>query len=133
MSIQGDDRGPLGYAKRIDLNTLGDTFIPVPQSTFLPRHVVVTNPSTTLAASASTVGLYTGAGATGVTIVTPSVSTTLTSAAVFADKTIAAATAVITPTWNSTEGCYGVYARVAVVHGAAATLDMYVYGDQLLP
>lgn len=133
MSIQGNDRGPLGYAKKIDLNTLGDTFIPVPQGSFLPRNITVTNPSTTLAASVSTVGLYTGAGATGVTIVTPSVSTTLTSAAVFADKTIAAATAVITPTWNSTKGCYGVYARVAVVHGAAATLDMYVYGDPLVP
>lgn len=133
MSIQGDSRGPLGYAKKIDLNTLGDTFIPVPQGSFLPRNITVTNPSTTLAASASTVGLYTGAGATGVTIVTPSVSTSLTSAAVFADKTIAASTAVITPTWNSEEGCYGVYARVAVVHGSAATLDMYVYGDTLVP
>lgn len=133
MSIQGDARGPLGIALRIDLNTVGDTFIPTPTGKFLLRNVTVTNPSTTLAASASTVGLYTAAAAGGTVLVTPSVSTTLTSAAVFADKTIAAATAVITPAWNSTAGSYGIYARVAVVHGTAATLDMYVFGDTLVP
>lgn len=135
MSIQGDARGPLGIALRIDLKTLGSTFIPTPTGKFILRNVTVTNPSTTLAGSASTIGLYTGTGATGTTLVTPSVSTTLTSAAVFADKTIAAATAVITPAWNAAAGAYGVYAHVAVVDGGspAATLDMYLFGDTLVP
>ncbi len=133
MSINGSSRGPLGIALRIDLNTVGDTFIPLPTGKFILRNVTVTNPSTTLAASESTVGLYTAASAGGTAIVTPSVSTTLTSSAVFADKTIAAATAVFTPAWNATAGTYGVYARVAVVHGTAATLDMYLFGDTLVP
>ena len=133
MSIQGDARGPLGIALRIDLNAVGDTFIPTPTGKFILRNVTVTNPSATLAGSASTIGLYTGAGATGTTVVTPSVSTTLTSSAVFADKTIAAATAVLTPAYNAAAQAWGIYARVAVVHGTAATLDMYLFGDTLVP
>lgn len=131
MSIQGDSRGPLGSAISINLNSVADTFIPLPVGKYIPRNITVTNTSTTLAASSSTIGLYTGAGATGTTIVTPSVSTTLTGATVFADKTIAAATTVFTPTYDATEGAYGVYARVAVVHGSAATLDMHIFGDAI--
>ena len=131
MSIKGDSRGPIGIAFKVDLNTVGDTFITCPVGSFIARNIVVTNPSVTLAASPSTIGLYTAPAAGGTVIVTPSVSTTLTSAAVFADKTIAAATAVITPVKDTTTGKYGVYARVAIAHGSAATLDLFVFGDAI--
>lgn len=129
MSLQGNSRGPLGSAFSVNLNAVGDTFVPVNVGKFLLRNFTVTNPSTTLAASAATVGGYTAAGATGVTLVTPAVVTTLTSAAVFKDQTVAASTAVITPTYNSETGQYGVYVRVGVVHGTAATCDVHLFGD----
>lgn len=131
MSIKGDSRGPIASALSVNLNSVGDTFVPVNVGKFLARNISVANPSTTLAASASTVGVYTGPGATGTTVVTPSVSTTLTGATVFADKTIAAATTVLTPVWDSTAKAYGIYVRVAVVHGTAATLDLYIFGDAI--
>jgi len=129
MSIKGDSRGPIGSAFKVNLNSVGDTFIQLPVGKFIPRNVVVTNASVTLAGSASTIGLYTAASAGGTAIVTPSVSTSLTSSTVFADKTIAAATTVFTPAYDSTTGKWGAYVRVAVVHGSAATVDLHVYGD----
>jgi hypothetical protein len=129
MSIQGDSRGPIGSAFSVDLNAVADTFVPTPSGPFILRNFTVTNASTTLAASSMTIGGYTGAAATGVTLVTPATATTLTSASVFKDQTVAASTAVITPTYNTTAGKYGVYVRVAVVHGSAATADVYLYGD----
>ena len=131
MSIQGDSRGPLGSAITVNLNAVGDTFVPIPCKQFIPRNITVTNASVTLSGSASTIGVYTAASAGGTAIVTPSVSTTLTSSTVFADKTIAAATTVFTPAYDSTAKAGGVYVRVAVVHGTAATLDLYIFGDAI--
>jgi hypothetical protein len=131
MSIQGDSRGPLGSAITVNLNAVGDTFVPIPCKQFIPRNITVTNASVTLAGSASTIGVYTAPSAGGTAIVTPSVSTTLTSSTVFADKTIAAATTVFTPAYDSTAKAWGVYVRVALVHGTAATLDLYIFGDAI--
>ena len=63
MSIQGDSRGPLGSAITVNLNAVGDTFVPIPCKQFIPRNITVTNASVTLAGSASTIGVYTAAAA----------------------------------------------------------------------
>lgn len=131
MSMQGDSRGPLGSAIGVNLNSVADTFIKLNVGKYVPRNVTVTNASTTLGASASTLGLYTAASAGGTAIVTPSTSTTLTSSTVFADKTIAAATTVFSPTYDATQKAWGVYVRVAIVHGSAATCDVHVFGDAI--
>lgn len=131
MSIQGDSRGPLGSALSIDLNTVGDTFIPINNASYIPRTVTLTNVSTTMAGSSCQVALYTGPGGTGTAIVAAAVITSLTGATVLSDRTIAAATTVFTPVYDSTADRYGIYARVTVAHGAAATCDMHVFGDTL--
>jgi len=131
MSMQGDSRGPLGSAISINLNAVGDTFVEVPAGKYIPRNITLTNASVTLAGSAATVGVYTGAGATGTTIVTPAVVTTLTTPVLFNDRTIAASTTVFTPTYDATRKKYGVYFRVAIAHGSAATLDGFIFGDAI--
>jgi len=132
MSIQGDSRGPLGSAISIDLGTIGDTFVPIPVGKFIPRNITATNASATLAASTAQLALYTGAAASGTAIVAPAVLTSLTASTLFSDRTIVAgavATTVFTPTYNATEGAYGIYARVTVAGTAGTTCDLHVFGD----
>lgn len=129
MSLQGNSRGPLGSAIGVNLNAVGDTFIPLNVGKYIPRNVTITNVSTSLAASSATIGMYTAASAGGTAIVTPATATTLTGPTVFKDGTIAAATTVFTPTYNSTTKTYGVYVRVGVAHGSAATCDVHLFGD----
>jgi len=131
MSIQGDSRGPLGSAISIDLGTIGDTFIPIPVGSFIPRNITATNASATLAASTAQLAVYTGAAASGTAIVAAAVLTSLTTPVLFSDRTIAVATTVFTPTYNSTEGAYGVYVRITVAGTAGTTCDLHIFGDAI--
>lgn len=78
--------------------------------------VTVTDASTSLAASIATLGLFTGAGGTGTTLVTLALLTTLTAAAKFADMTLAVTTDYQTS--NS------VFIRCGTAHGVAATVTI---------
>lgn len=129
MSIQGDSRGPLGSAISIDLGTIGDTFVPIPVGRFIPRNITATNASGTLAASTAQLAVYTGPAASGTAIVAAAVLTSLTTSVLFSDRTIAAATTVFTPVYNSTEGAYGVYVRITVAGTAGTTCDLHIFGD----
>lgn len=129
MSIQGDSRGPLGSAIGIDLGTVGDTFIALPVGKYIPRFVTATNPSATLAASTAQLALYTGSAASGTAVVAAAVLTSLTGSTVLSNRTIAAATTVFEPAYDSTLGKYGIYARVTVAGTAGTTCDLHVYGD----
>ena len=131
MSIQGDSRGPLGSAIGIDLATVGDTFVPIPVGKYIPRNITATNASSTLAASAAQLAVYTGSAASGTAIVSAAVLTSLTTSVLFSDRTIAAATTVFTPTYDSTEGAYGVYVRITVAGAAGTTCDVHIYGDSV--
>ena len=131
MSIQGNSRGPLGSAISVNLNAVGDTFVKLPVGKYIPRNITITNASTSLGASAAQLAVYTGAAASGTAISAAAVATSLTSSTVFADRTIAAATTVFTPTYDATQKDYGVYVRVTVAHGSAATLDLYIFGDAI--
>lgn len=131
MSIRSDGRGALGVAFSVDLNAVGDTFVPINCKKFLVRNFTLTNASTTLAGSAAEIGAYTAASAGGTEIVTAAPVTTLTASNITKDQTVAAAAVALTPTYDSTAGKWGLYVRVDVVHGSAATLDAFIFGDVL--
>ena len=129
MSLQGNSRGPLGSAIGVKLDTLGDTFVRLPVGQYIPRNITATNANVTLAASTAQIAVYTAAAAGGTNIVAAAVLTTLTGPTVFADRTIATATTVFTPTYNSTQKAYGVYVRVTVAGAAGQTCDVHIFGD----
>lgn len=131
MSIRSDGRGALGVAFSVNLNSVGDTFVPINCKKFLVRNFTLTNASTTLAASTAEIGAYTAASAGGTEIVTPATITTLTASNITKDQTVAAAAVALTPAYDSTAGKWGLYVRVDVAHGSAATLDAFIFGDVL--
>ena len=133
MSTNGDSRGPIGRAT-IKLDAIGDTFIPLPVGSFIPRNITATNANVTLAASTAQLAVYTGAGATGTAIVAAALLTSLTTPVLFSDRTIAVATTVFTPakdTSTTGSGKYGVYARVTVAGAAGQTCDLLIFGDAI--
>ena len=123
MSALPDLTGPTAYKVSIDLNTVGDTAVTIPNGArkWALRRTAVTNASTSLGASAAQLGVYTAAAAGGVALVAPAVLTSLTGATIISDRTnVAVSTTVST-----------VYVRVTVAHGSAATADIYFYADVL--
>ena len=128
MPMLGESPGFTTQPVVVDLNTVGDTFVPVPFDGYIVRRMVIFGVSTTLAASSTTVGAYTAAAAGGSLISTPATKTGLTAFNKFLDCTIAspATTDILTPTAytpaNGGPTQYGLYVRVGVVHGSAATL-----------
>lgn len=121
MSSQRDFIGPIGSAQAVNLNAVGDTPVVLPNGArrYIITDIVVTNASVSLGSSASTLGAFTLPGGAGVTIVTPAVLTTLTTALTFNRRTIANTVTLIDGT---------IQIRVGVVHGSAATCDVYMYG-----
>lgn len=123
MPLRGESPGPTTSPVTVDLNSVADTFVPVQSSKFIVRRMTIYGATVTLAASSMTIGAYTGAAASGTTLVTPATATGLTAVTKFNDRTIAASADYVTPTSATVNGqvVYGIYVRVAVVHGAAAT------------
>jgi hypothetical protein len=78
--------------------------------------VMVTEASTTLVASPATLGVFTGAGGTGTTLVALATLTTLITAPVFVDMTLAVTTSY------QTSG--SVFIRCGTAHGSAATVSV---------
>lgn len=75
--------------------------------------------------SSCTVGVFTGAGGTGNTLVS-NASVTLTTAGVtYFDATLAASAT------SSVQTSPVIYVRVGTAQGAAATADVYIYGDPI--
>jgi len=118
------DASLLGSATGVNLNSAGsDTAIPIAASKYIVRRVVVTNASTSLAVSAATLGLFTGAGGTGTTVVTPAILTALTSATKFLDQTLALTADTLTAAT--------LFIRNVLAHGSSATVDVAIFGDIL--
>ena len=130
MPLLGESPGPTTQPTTIDLNTVGDTFIAVPFATYIARRMTVYGASTTLAASLATIGAYTAPAAGGSLISTPATKTGLTTAAKWLDCTIASpsTTDTLTPTaYTPVTGGqtqYGLFVRVGVAHGSAATVKV---------
>lgn len=121
MSSTRDFIGPIGFASGVNLNSVADTAITLPNGArnYIITDMIVTNASATLAGSSATVGLYSAASAGGEALVTPATATALTSASKFVKRTIAQDDLVNAGT---------VYVRVGVAHGSAMTADVYLYG-----
>lgn len=131
--------GETGYTTApvtVDLNAVGDTFVPVQFANFIARRMTIYGVSTSLAASSATIGAYTAASAGGTAIVTPATATGLTAATKFKDGTIAATTDYLTTTaYTGANGLtqYGVFVRVGVAHGSAATCKVVFELEHISP
>ena len=121
MSSTRDFIGPIGCAIGVDLNAVADTAVVLPNGarSYVITDMIVTNVSTSLAASSATIGAYSAAAAGGEALVTPATATGLTAASKFVKRTIALDDLVSAGT---------IYVRVGVAHGSAATADVYFYG-----
>lgn len=123
-TLQGEFGALLGVLKGADMNTTGDQAIPIAASKCVIRRIVVANASISLTTAAG--GFYTAAAKGGTAIVANTqVYSALTAASKFIDLTLAA----ILGTDVRTEGT--LYLSLTTAQGAAATADVYIYGDVL--
>jgi hypothetical protein len=107
----------------MNLNNAGsDNSLAMPWSNYRITKVSVSNPSTSLAASIATLGLYTGTGGSGTAIVTLGLLTTgLVNPTDVKDMTLANPNLRLT---NAT-----LQLRNGIAHGSAATVDVYIFAD----
>ena len=114
----------LGAIKGADFNVTTDQAIPIPYAKYVVRRIVVTNASISLTLAAG--GVYTATSKGGSAIVAAAqVYSSLTSSAKYLDATLAAVAATDTFTVAN------LYLSLTTGQGAAATADVYVYGDVL--
>ena len=93
-----------------------DNALAVPYTKYIIRRVTIYDASTSLAVSIATLGVFTGAGGTGTTLVTPATMTTLTAATTFVDSSLAVTT--------SYQTAQPLYIRNVTAHGSAATVSV---------
>lgn len=111
----------LASAQSVNLNATGDTVMPVINTArYSVSNVVFTNASTSLTTAAA--GVFPSAAAGGTAIVSNVALSGQTSASVVTNATI-----------NSTAALTGqnIYFNVGTAQGAAATMDVFVYGYDL--
>jgi hypothetical protein len=108
----------LGYAQGVNVNALGDTVLPIINSSvYSVKFVVVTNASISLTTAAA--GLFTAPSAGGTGIVANAALSACTGPTVVSERTVAS---------TATQTGQNLYFNVATAQGAAATADVYVYG-----
>ena len=113
----------LGSAQSINCNATGDTAIPILNtSSYIILYVIATNASISLTTAAG--GLFTGTAAGGTPLVTSAALSVLTSSTVASQRTVLAAGAA----QNTSQT---IYWNIATAQGAAATMDLLVYGIDL--
>ena len=111
----------LASAQSVNLNATGDTVMPVINtSRYSVSNVVFTNASTSLTTAAA--GVFPSAAAGGTAIVSNVALSGQTSASVVTAATV-----------NNTAALTGqnIYFNVGTAQGAAATMDVFVYGYDL--
>jgi hypothetical protein len=122
-------RRVVGVMLGVNVNqTNTDIAIPLfllPGSNFVLRGVQLNNASISL--TTATAGVFTAAGGTGTTLVTSAALSSLTSSTVNLDMTLATQAVVL----NQTTQANVLYFRVGTAQGAAATVDVYLWGDTL--
>lgn len=125
--IQGENSGLLGLAKAVNINSAATDVatINVPAGKYVIRRVVFVNPSTSLAASAATLGVFTAAAGGGTTVVAAATMTGLTAAGKFLDRTLGAT--ILTDALTAAQ----LFIRCVLAHGSPATVDVYVFGEVL--
>jgi hypothetical protein len=105
----------------VNVNATGDTVLPVINTTsYGVSNVIFTNASVSLTTAAA--GLFTAPAAGGTGIVANAALSAMTSSTVVSQRTVAS-------TALQTGG--NLYLNVGTAQGAAATMDVYVYGYDL--
>jgi hypothetical protein len=105
----------------VNVNATGDTVLPINNtSSYSVSNVIFTNASTSLTTAAA--GLFTAPSAGGTGIVANAALSAMTGSTVVSQRTVAS-------TALQTGG--NLYVNVGTAQGAAATMDVYVYGYDL--
>ena len=109
----------LAVATGVNVNATGDqAVLPIINSTnYSVSNVVFTNASTSLTTAAA--GLFTGPSAGGTALVANAALSGLTASTVVSQRTVAS---------TATQSAQNLYLNVGTAQGAAATMDVYVYG-----
>lgn len=120
----GEGMTLLGAFQAADFNSTADQAIPISVAKYVVRRIVVVNASTSLTLAAG--GFYTGANKSGTTVVAATqVYTALTGSTKFIDATLAAGVTGDVLTAAT------LYFSLTTGQGAAATADIYIFGDVL--
>lgn len=105
----------------VNVNAGGDTVLPVINTDrYSVSNVVFTNASTSLTTALA--GVFTAPSAGGTAIVANAALSAMTSASVVSQRTVASTAAI---------SGQNLYVNVGTVQGAAATMDVFVYGYDL--
>lgn len=115
----------LGSVSGVNLNTASPadigTISGIRSTSYIPLYIVVSGASAD--SSTAEVGVFTGAGGTGTTVVTPAALTGLNAAGKYKLLTIAAMDTPLTAS--------SLYVRLTVAQGSAATANVAIYGISL--
>ena len=102
----------------VNVNATGDTVLPINNTTgYSVSNVIFTNASISLTTAAA--GLFTAPSAGGTGIVANAALTALTGSTVVSQRTVAS---------TALQTGQNLYVNVGTAQGAAATMDVYVYG-----
>jgi hypothetical protein len=105
----------------VNVNATGDTVLPVINTDrYGVSNVIFTNASVSLTTAAA--GVFTAPSAGGTAIVANAALSALTSASVVSQRTVASTAAI---------SGQNLYVNVGTAQGAAATMDVFVYGYDL--
>ena len=105
----------------VNVNATGDTVLPILNTgSYSVSNVIFTNASTSLTTAAA--GLFTAPSAGGTGIVANAALSALTGATVVSQRTVASTAA---------QTGQNLYINVGTAQGAAATMDVFVYGYDL--
>ena len=109
----------LAVATGVNVNATGDqaTLQIINSTNYSVSNVVFTNASTSLTTAAA--GLFTAPSAGGTALVANAALTALTGSTVVSQRTVAS---------TAIQSAQNLYLNVGTAQGAAATMDVYVYG-----
>ena len=109
----------LAFATGVNVNATGDQAVMqiINSTNYSVSNVVFTNASTSLTTAAA--GVFTAPSAGGTALVANAALSALTGSTVVSQRTVAS---------TATQSSQNLYLNVGTAQGAAATMDVYVYG-----
>ena len=111
----------LASYQSVNVNATGDTVLPINNtSSYSVSNVIFTNASVSLTTAAA--GLFTAPSAGGTAIVSNAALSAMTGSTVVSQRTVAS---------TAQQTGQNLYVNVGTAQGAAATMDVYVYGYDL--
>ena len=111
----------LASYQSVNVNATGDTVLPILNTgSYSVSNVIFTNASTSLTTAAA--GLFTAPSAGGTGIVANAALSAMTGSTVVSQRTVAS---------TASQTGQNLYVNVGTAQGAAATMDVFVYGYDL--